>query len=76
MRLGTIVKNPYVNKYYSENFNPLYLTMVIHVGSEYTTCLRYDGKLSKYFTRDIRQWEIIDNIAFANMILDYYRKEN
>lgn len=63
MKVGDIIINPYVQK-----TNPLYKSMVIYIGTKYTKTLRYDGKTSEYYTRDIREWKVLCNIDLREMI--------
>lgn len=68
MKVGDIIINPYVQKDFKTKPNPLYQSMIIHIGKEYTTTLRYDGKTSKYYTRDIKEWEVIGNVNLYELI--------
>lgn len=76
MKVGDIIKNPYVNKEFNGKPNPMYLSMITHIGSEYTTCLRCDGKKSRYYTRDAKQWEIVNHIDIGGLILESYKIES
>lgn len=69
MKIGDIVINPYVSEKSRNTINPMHKSMIIHIGKEYTTCLRYDGCTSKYFTSDVKKWEVIRNIDIRQLIL-------
>ena len=71
MKVGDIIINPYVSQeyQYQRKPNPLYKTMVIHIGTEYTTCLRIDGKRVKYYTKDAKKYEVVGHIDIAKLIL-------
>lgn len=69
MKVGDIIINPYVSQEYQGNPNPLYKSMVAHIGTEYTTCLRIDGKRTKYYTRDAKKYEVVGHIDIAKLIL-------
>jgi hypothetical protein len=63
MKVGDIIINPHVReKMDNGRPNPMYKSMVIHIGSEYTRTLRYDGKISKYYTQNVKKWEISHHI--------------
>ena len=68
MRIGDVVINPFVNPLFNDKPNPMYKSMITHIGSEYTTCLRIDGKNSKYYTKDVRNWEISHHVDFKKLI--------
>lgn len=70
MKIGDIVINPHVNKEFKGKPNPMYKSMVTHIGSEYTKCLRIDGKQSTYYTRDIKKYEVVAHIDIAKMIME------
>lgn len=70
MRVGDVIINPYVNKEFRGKPNPMYKSMVSHVGSEYTTCLRIDGCKSKYPTKDAMMWDIVGHVDIEKMILE------
>lgn len=70
MKVGDIIINPYVSKEYKNiGVNPLYKSMIIHIGSEYTTTLRIDGKTSKYYTKDVKEWKVENHVDIRSMIL-------
>lgn len=73
MRIGDIIVNPYVKKDFDTRPNPMYKSMVIHIGKEYTTCLRYDGKQTKYYTKDCENWEVAHSVKLYEIVL--YGKE-
>lgn len=70
MKIGDIVINPHVKKEFKGKPNPMYKSMIIHIGSEYTKCLRIDGKQSTYYTRDIEKYEVVAHIDIAKMIME------
>lgn len=69
MKAGDVIINPHVSKEFKGKPNPMYKSMVIHIGTEYTTTLRIDGKQSKYYTRDCKGWEVSHHIDFKTCIL-------
>lgn len=68
MRVGDVIINPYVSKEFKGEPNPIYKSMIIHIGSKYTTTLRFDGETSEYYTRDCKDWEISHHIDFGTLI--------
>lgn len=72
MKIGDVIVNPHVRKNFVNKPNPLYQSMVIHIGKEYTTTLRYDGKTSKYYTREVKEWEVLHNVSLYEMIYEKY----
>ena len=74
MKIGDIVINPYVNKEINGKPNPMYKSMIIHIGSEYTKCLRYDGKQTTYYTSNIKKYEVVAHIDIAKMIMESDKK--
>lgn len=76
MKIGDIVINPYVPKDFNTKPNPLYQSMIIHIGKEYTTTLRYDGETSKYYTRDVKEWQIVHNVNLYEVIYGIVYKDD
>lgn len=72
MKVGDIVINPYVQKDFSTKPNPLYMSMIINVGSEYTRCLRYDGKVTRYYTDDVKNWQKVKSVNLYEL---YYHNQ-
>ena len=70
MKVGDIVINPYVKKEFNGKPNPMYKSMITHIGSEYTKCLRIDGKQSTYYTRDIKDYEVVAHVDLEKMIIE------
>lgn len=70
MKVGDIVINPNVSKWVEKDIrpNPLFQSMVIHIGREYTTTLGYDGKQTKYHTKDIKKWTVLDSVNLFAVI--------
>ena len=63
MKVGDIIINPYVReKMNNGRPNPLYKTMVIHIGTEYTRALRYDGEIAEWYTKSVKNWEISHHV--------------
>jgi hypothetical protein len=69
MQIGDVVINPFVNPLFNGKPNPMYKSMITHIGSEYTTCLRIDGKSSKYYTSDVREWKVSHRVDFKRLIV-------
>lgn len=69
MKVGDIIVNPHVLKDFGTKPNPMYQSMIIHIDKKYTTTLRYDGKTSKYYTREVKEWEVIGNVNLSELIL-------
>lgn len=70
MKVGDIIINPYVSKEYKDlGVNPMYKSMIIHIGKEYTTVLRIDGRTSEYFTKDVKEWEVANHVDIRSVIL-------
>lgn len=67
---GSISISPSVPQEFNGNPNPMYKSMVINIGSKYTTTLRYDGKQSEYYTKDCKEWEISHHIDIGTQIID------
>ena len=69
MKVGDIVINPHVReKMNNGRPNPMYKTMVIHIGSEYTKTLRYDGEIARYYTQDAKKWEISHHVDIEKFL--------
>lgn len=69
MRIGDVVINPKEKQELTTKPNPKYKSMVIHIGTEYTTCLRYDGKLTRYYTKDVKDWKVSHNVSLWDIIM-------
>lgn len=69
MNVGDIVINPYVRKEFKGKPNPMYKSMVIHIGKRFTTCLRIDGEICDYETACVTEYEIAGHVDLEQMIL-------
>lgn len=68
MKIGDVIINPSVRKEFNGKPNPMYKSMVIHKDAKYTTTLRIDGKTSRYYTSDCREWEISHHVDIGTLI--------
>lgn len=68
MKIGDVVVNPHAVKDFKTKPNPVYLLMIIHIGNEYTRLLRYDGLVSKYYTREVKTWSVTHNVNLYELI--------
>lgn len=70
MKIGDVIINPFAPQEFNGNPNPEYKSMVINIGSKYTTTLGYDGRQRKYFTKNCKEWEISHHIDIGTQIIN------
>lgn len=74
MKVGDLIINPHVSQYFKGNPNPMYKTMVIHIETEYTMALTYEGEVTTWCTKDIRDWKVAGNVAIKQLILNSFNE--
>lgn len=71
MKVGDVVINPFVSEYLKNGkINPNHKVMVVHVGTEYVTCLKCNGHIAKNYMHDIKEWEIVKHVDLTEVIYD------
>ena len=64
MKLGDVVINPYVEKLWYGKPNPMYKTMIIHIGRNEVKTLAFDMTICDFPTHHVSEWKICRNVDF------------
>lgn len=72
MKIGDLIINPSVSRYFKGKPNPMYKTMVVYIGSPYTKALAHNGEMVTWYTHDAKNWEVAGNVNLKQIILNGY----